>query len=72
MVAPAAFVAGYLGASGGSPFLPRDRVELEVQFETLLLEKTLEELLYDLSVRPELSFIPLRSLNYMLTAHDPP
>jgi maltose alpha-D-glucosyltransferase/alpha-amylase len=68
--APAAFVGGYLGASDGSPFVGRDRAELQVQFETLLLEKALEELLYDLSVRPELSFIPLRSLNYMLTAHE--
>ncbi|GAC1598702.1 MAG: maltose alpha-D-glucosyltransferase [Myxococcales bacterium] len=68
--APAAFVGGYLGASQGSPFVPRDAAELHVQFETLLLEKALEELLYDLTVRPDLSFIPLRSLNYILSANE--
>jgi maltose alpha-D-glucosyltransferase/alpha-amylase len=65
-----AFVAGYLDASAGSAFVPRDRNELRVQFETLFIEKALEELVLDLTVRPHLAFIPLRTLNYLITPHE--
>jgi hypothetical protein len=30
----------------------------------------LDELMYDLTVRPELAFIPLRSLNYLLSQQE--
>jgi maltose alpha-D-glucosyltransferase/alpha-amylase len=64
---PAAFLRGYLETAGQSPFVPVQRSELHLQLETLFIEKLLEELLYDLTVRPQLAFIPLRSLNYLLS-----
>ena len=64
--APSSFVGGYLEGSAGSPFVPQEPAELQLQFETLFIEKILEELLHDLTNRPHLAFIPLRSLNYLI------
>jgi maltose alpha-D-glucosyltransferase/alpha-amylase len=67
---PAAFLRGYHDAAGQSPFVPSQRAELHLQLETLFIEKLLEELLYDLTVRPQFAFIPLRSLNYLLSQQE--
>jgi predicted trehalose synthase len=59
---PAAFLAAYLEAAQGSPLLPRDRAELVLLLDTLLLEKALDELSAELGRREDWAFAALRAL----------
>jgi maltose alpha-D-glucosyltransferase/alpha-amylase len=55
----AAFVKGYLQRTAGAGFLPSDAGERRVLFDVLLLEKMIDELLDELTHRPEMVRIPL-------------
>ncbi|HEX4214220.1 MAG TPA: maltose alpha-D-glucosyltransferase [Candidatus Dormibacteraeota bacterium] len=57
-----AFYAGYLEATKGAPFLPQTEEEHEVLLDTMLIEKVLYELRYEIDHRPDWAAIPLRGL----------
>jgi maltose alpha-D-glucosyltransferase/alpha-amylase len=59
---PAAFLASYLESAQGSPFVPRDRAELNLLLDTLLLEKALDELASELGRREDWAYAALRAL----------
>jgi maltose alpha-D-glucosyltransferase/alpha-amylase len=59
---PAAFLGSYLETAQGSPFVPRDRAELSLLVDTLLLEKALEELGSELGRREDWAYAALRAL----------
>ncbi|HZQ48753.1 MAG TPA: maltose alpha-D-glucosyltransferase [Candidatus Dormibacteraeota bacterium] len=54
-----AFLRSYLSTAGESSFVPRTAHELELQLTTMLLEKALYELRYELNSRPDWVDIPL-------------
>ena len=54
-----AFMRGYLATAGGASFVPQSGAELELQMTTMLLEKALYELRYELNSRPDWVDIPL-------------
>jgi maltose alpha-D-glucosyltransferase/alpha-amylase len=54
-----AFLRSYLASAGDCTFVPRTSSELELQLTTMLLEKALYELRYELNSRPEWVDIPL-------------
>jgi maltose alpha-D-glucosyltransferase/alpha-amylase len=57
-----AFLANYVTAAEGSPFLSLNAEELRSMLEIHLLEKALYELLYELNNRPPWAELPLRGL----------
>ena len=64
--AHATFLGSYLAGSEGSPFVPRGSAELALLLDTLLLERTLEELGSELDKRPDWAILALRGLYDML------
>jgi maltose alpha-D-glucosyltransferase/alpha-amylase len=54
-----AFLRSYLATAGAAAFVPQSSAELELQLTTMLLEKALYELRYELNSRPEWVDIPL-------------
>jgi maltose alpha-D-glucosyltransferase/alpha-amylase len=65
---PAAFLSAYLESSPDSPFVARDRAELWLQLDTLLLERALDDLGTELGRRENFAFAALRSLlDYLAT-----
>jgi len=58
----AAFLGGYLSTAGKTSWLPQTNEDLELQLRTMLLEKALYELRYELNLRPDWVAIPLRGL----------
>jgi maltose alpha-D-glucosyltransferase/alpha-amylase len=54
-----AFMRGYLGTAGTASFAPQTPADLELQLTTMLLEKALYELRYELNSRPDWVRIPL-------------
>jgi maltose alpha-D-glucosyltransferase/alpha-amylase len=58
----AAFLSAYLEASVDSPFVARDRAELWLHLDTLLLERALDDLGTELGRRENFAFAALRSL----------
>jgi maltose alpha-D-glucosyltransferase / alpha-amylase len=63
----AAFIRSYLSTAGAAPFVPHPPEELEVQLTTMLLEKALYELRYELNMRPDWVRIPLRGIIDLVT-----
>ena len=47
---------------GGGSFLPHTPEDLDLQLTTMLLEKALYELRYELNMRPDWVRIPLRGI----------
>jgi maltose alpha-D-glucosyltransferase/alpha-amylase len=66
----AIFLKAYLNALGDTDLLPQPKEQLLILLEAHLLEKTLQEVDYELSNRPNLLKIPLRALLYMLRPKD--
>jgi maltose alpha-D-glucosyltransferase/alpha-amylase len=60
------FLRSYLEAADTALFLPGTREELHVLLDCFLLERTLDELTFDLSTRPEWVRMPLRGLLQLL------
>ncbi len=58
----AAFLQSYLAAAGAASFVPHTREDLDLQLTTMLLEKALYELRYELNMRPDWVTIPLRGI----------
>ena len=66
----AIFLKAYLNALGNTDLLPQPKEQRLILLEAHLLEKTLQEVDYELSNRPHLLKIPLRTLLYMLRPKD--
>jgi trehalose synthase-fused probable maltokinase len=62
----AAFLRAYLDALGLSPLVPRDGAQLDALLESLLLEKAIYELGYELNNRPSWVGIPLQGIAEVL------
>ncbi len=58
----AAFLGGYLATAGKAAWVPQSADDLELQLTTMLLEKALYELRYELNLRPDWVGIPLRGI----------
>jgi maltose alpha-D-glucosyltransferase/alpha-amylase len=58
----AAFLKSYLATAGSASFVPQTKEDLELQLTTMLLEKALYELRYELNTRPDWVSIPLRGI----------
>jgi maltose alpha-D-glucosyltransferase/alpha-amylase len=52
----------YLSTAGSASFVPQTQDDLEIQLTTMLLEKALYELRYELNMRPDWVRIPLRGI----------
>jgi maltose alpha-D-glucosyltransferase/alpha-amylase len=62
----AAFLRAYMDATADSAFLPRTRGEIEVLLDSLLLEKAIYELRYELNNRPDWVKIPIAGILQLL------
>jgi maltose alpha-D-glucosyltransferase/alpha-amylase len=58
----AAFLKSYLAVAGTESWVPQSQEDLELQLTTMLLEKALYELRYELNTRPDWVRIPLRGI----------
>jgi len=61
-----AFLRSYLSTAGTASFVPQTPAELELQLTTMLLEKALYELRYELNSRPDWVRIPLRGIRDLI------
>ena len=58
----AAFLKSYLTVAGAASWVPQTHDDLELQLTTMLLEKALYELRYELNLRPDWVRIPMRGI----------
>jgi len=58
----AEFLKSYLAVAGTASWVPQGKDDLELQLTTMLLEKALYELRYELNLRPDWVRIPLRGI----------
>ena len=58
----AVFLKSYLSTAGAASWVPQNQEELELQVTTMLLEKALYELRYELNLRPDWVRIPMRGI----------
>ena len=58
----ATFLRSYMSTAGTASFIPHGADDLEMQLKTMLLEKALYELRYELNTRPDWVRIPLRGI----------
>ena len=63
----AVFLKSYLGTAGSASWVPQSQEDLELQLTTMLLEKALYELRYELNLRPDWVRIPLRGILDLVT-----
>jgi len=63
----AAFLKSYLATAGSASWVPQNTDDLELQLTTMLLEKALYELRYELNLRPDWVRIPLRGILDLVT-----
>jgi maltose alpha-D-glucosyltransferase/alpha-amylase len=63
----AAFLKSYLAAAGTASFVPQAADDLDLQLNTMLLEKALYELRYELNMRPDWVRIPLHGILEVVT-----
>src|SRR5438094_4567832 len=63
----AVFLKSYLGTAGSASWVPQNQEDLELQLTTMLLEKALYELRYELNLRPDWVRIPLRGILDLVT-----
>jgi maltose alpha-D-glucosyltransferase/alpha-amylase len=63
----AAFLKSYLSTAGTASFVPQSADDLDLQLTTMLLEKALYELRYELNMRPDWVRIPLRGILEVVT-----
>jgi maltose alpha-D-glucosyltransferase/alpha-amylase len=63
----AAFLKSYLATAGLASFVPQSPEDLDSQLTTMLLEKALYELRYELNMRPDWVRIPLRGILEVVT-----
>ncbi len=58
----ATYLRSYMSTAGAASFVPHGAEDLEMQLTTMLLEKALYELRYELNTRPDWVRIPLRGI----------
>ena len=63
----ATFLKSYLATAGSASWVPQTSEDLELQLTTMLLEKALYELRYELNLRPDWVRIPLRGILDLVT-----
>jgi maltose alpha-D-glucosyltransferase / alpha-amylase len=63
----AVFLQSYLVTAGKASWVPQNPDDLELQLTTMLLEKALYELRYELNLRPDWVRIPLRGILDLVT-----
>ena len=63
----AVFLKSYLATAGAASWVPQNQEDLESQLTTMLLEKALYELRYELNLRPDWVRIPLRGILDLVT-----
>ena len=63
----AVFLKSYLATAGNASWVPQNADDLELQLTTMLLEKALYELRYELNLRPDWVRIPLRGILDLVT-----
>jgi maltose alpha-D-glucosyltransferase/alpha-amylase len=63
----AVFLQSYLASAGKASWVPQHAEDLELQLTTMLLEKALYELRYELNLRPDWVRIPLRGILDLVT-----
>ena len=63
----AVFLKSYLATAGNKSWVPQNQEDLELQLTTMLLEKALYELRYELNLRPDWVRIPLRGILDLVT-----
>src|SRR5438132_398883 len=63
----AVFLKSYLATAGTASWVPQNQEDLESQLTTMLLEKALYELRYELNLRPDWVRIPLRGILDLVT-----
>jgi maltose alpha-D-glucosyltransferase/alpha-amylase len=63
----AVFLKSYLATAGNATWVPQTPDDLELQLTTMLLEKALYELRYELNLRPDWVRIPLRGILDLVT-----
>jgi maltose alpha-D-glucosyltransferase/alpha-amylase len=63
----AGFLKSYLTTAGTASFVPQTTDDLDLQLTTMLLEKALYELRYELNMRPDWVRIPLRGILEVVT-----
>jgi maltose alpha-D-glucosyltransferase / alpha-amylase len=63
----ATFLKSYLATAGSASWVPQTPDDLELQLTTMLLEKALYELRYELNLRPDWVRIPLRGILDLVT-----
>jgi maltose alpha-D-glucosyltransferase/alpha-amylase len=63
----AVFLKSYLATAGNASWVPQTQEDLELQLTTMLLEKALYELRYELNLRPDWVHIPLRGIIDMVS-----
>ncbi len=61
------FLSSYLTTAGKASWVPQNPDDLELQLTTMLLEKALYELRYELNLRPDWVPIPLRGILDLVT-----
>jgi maltose alpha-D-glucosyltransferase/alpha-amylase len=60
------FIRSYLDVAKEAPFLPKDKEEFDLLLQSLLLEKAIYELGYELNYRPDWAVIPMRGIEYIM------
>ncbi|MGI4727983.1 MAG: maltose alpha-D-glucosyltransferase [Janthinobacterium lividum] len=60
------FMKAYLDTVKDAGFVPKDKEGLNTLLQVFLLEKALNELIYELKHRPDWVIIPLKGINYMV------
>jgi len=63
-----AYLRAYLRTAANAPFLPKDGTELQGLLDVYLLEKAIYELGYELDHRPGWVPVPLRGIEWLLSA----
>ena len=63
----AIFLRSYMSTAGSASFVPHATDDLEMELTTMLLEKALYELRYELNTRPDWVGIPLRGILELMT-----
>jgi len=63
----AVFLKSYLTTAGNASWVSQKQDDLEIQLSTMLLEKALYELRYELNLRPDWVRIPLRGILDLVT-----
>ncbi len=60
------FLRGYFEGGAGAPFMPQEKSQLNILLQVISLEKSINELVYELANRPEWLIIPITGILHIL------